>query len=74
MDQRIINLFDEYTHKPLSREVFLKRQSTLTGSTTAALTILPLLESDYAKAGTVSEKDEEILWKKLAIRDIRIPQ
>ena len=25
MDQLIINLYDEYTHKPLTREVFLKK-------------------------------------------------
>lgn len=65
MDQRIINLFDEYTHKPLNREVFLKRLAGLTGSATAALAVLPLLESNYAKAGTINELDiltEEITY------------
>ncbi|GAB2797076.1 dienelactone hydrolase family protein [Rhabdobacter roseus] len=61
MDQRIINLFDEYTHKPLSRETFLKRLAQLTGSTTAALAVLPLLEVNYAQAATVAENDEDIL-------------
>jgi carboxymethylenebutenolidase len=50
MNQQIINLYDEYTHKPLSRHEFMKRLVLLTGSTTAALTILPLLENNYAKA------------------------
>lgn len=48
MDQRIINLFDEYTHKPLSREVFLIKLARIAGGTTAAMTILPLLEVNYA--------------------------
>ena len=57
MDQKIINLYDEYTHKPLSRQDFLKRLAILTGSTAAAMAILPMLESNYAKAATVSSED-----------------
>jgi carboxymethylenebutenolidase len=55
MDQRIINLFDEYTHKPLSRLAFLKKLVRLIGSTAAALSVLPLLEVNYAHAQTVEE-------------------
>lgn len=61
MDQRIINLFDEYTHKPLSRQDFLKRLATLTGSTAAALAVLPLLEVNYAQAATIAEQDDDLL-------------
>lgn len=50
MDQQIINLYDEYTHKPLTRNDFMKRLVVLTGSTAAAMAILPLLENNYAKA------------------------
>lgn len=60
MDQRIINLYDEYTHKPLTREVFLKKLAIITGSMTLALTVLPLLESNYAKAVTVSPQDDKL--------------
>lgn len=60
MDQRIINLFDEYTHKPLTRDLFLKKLAKLTGGTAAALAILPLLEVNYAHAETVAETDEDI--------------
>lgn len=55
MDQRIINLYDEYTHKPLSRKTFIKRLVQLTGSSFAAMSLLPLLESDYANTVLVSE-------------------
>jgi carboxymethylenebutenolidase len=60
MDQRIINLYDEYTHKPLSREVFLKRLALITGSMAMAMAITPLLESNYAKAAMISEDDEDL--------------
>lgn len=56
MDQQIINLYDEYTHKPLPRSEFMKRLAILTGSTAAAVAILPFLEGNYAKAaGTPSD-------------------
>ena len=61
MDQRIINLFDEYTHKPLTRDNFLKRLAKLAGGTSAALALLPLLEVNYANAATVAENDDDII-------------
>jgi len=57
MDQQIINLYDEYTHKPLSRSEFLKRLAILAGGTAAAMTILPLLEVNYANAATTSSDE-----------------
>jgi len=57
MDQRIINLYDEYTHKPLSRNEFLKRLVMLTGSTAAAMAILPMIEVNYTHAAVTSEDD-----------------
>lgn len=57
MDQRIINLYDEYTHKPLKRQEFLKRLAVLAGSTVAAITLLPLLENNYASAAVTKGDD-----------------
>lgn len=65
MDQRIINLFDEFTHKPLSREEFLKRLTKLTGSTAAAMAVLPLLEVNYAKAETIPTQDERLVTERI---------
>lgn len=65
MDQNIINLFDEYTHKPLSRQEFLSRLSKLTGSTAAALAVLPLLEVNYANAAMVAENDDDIITEEI---------
>ncbi len=60
MDQRIINLFDEYTHKPLSREEFIRKLTLLTGSTAAAMAALPLLEINYVKAATIPLQDDRL--------------
>ncbi len=57
MDQRIINLYDEYTHKPLSRQDFLRKLAVLAGSTAAALSLLPMLESNYAHAAITPAGD-----------------
>ena len=61
MNQEIINLFDEYTHKPLSRNEFMKRLTKLAGGTAAAIAILPLLEVNYAHAATISENDDDLI-------------
>jgi len=65
MDQKIINLFDEYTHKPLRREDFIKRLTQLTGSTAAAMTALSMLEVNYAHARTIREDDENIMTERI---------
>lgn len=57
MNQQIINLYDEYTHKPLSRTEFLKRLAILAGGTAAAMSLLPLLEVNYANALVTSQED-----------------
>jgi carboxymethylenebutenolidase len=56
MDQRIINLYDEYTHKPLKRSEFIERLVVLTGSMAAAMTVIPLLESCATPNKTATEE------------------
>lgn len=66
MDQRIINLYDQYTHSNINRKEFLKKLALLTGSTALALTVLPLLENNYAAAAPVNEEElstENITYK-----------
>lgn len=50
MDQQIISLYDSYTHRQLSRAAFMKKLAILTGSTALALSLLPMLENNYASA------------------------
>ncbi|MBX2929111.1 MAG: dienelactone hydrolase family protein [Saprospiraceae bacterium] len=56
LDQRIIELYDEYTHRPLSRKEFLKQLTQLAGGAAMAMSILPLLESDYSTAALTGAK------------------
>jgi carboxymethylenebutenolidase len=60
MDQKIIDLYDEYTHKPLARRDFLERLTLLAGSAGSAALFLKLLEPDAAIAQTIDETDPRI--------------
>jgi len=60
VDQRVIDLYDEYTHKPLARRTFLKRLAALTGGMGAALATLPLLQASKAAAAQVEENDSRL--------------
>ena len=60
MDKGILELYDEYTHAPLPRRVFLERLAGLCGSTAAAMAVLPLLDANYANAATVPVDDARI--------------
>ncbi len=61
MNQEIINLYDEYTHKPLKRQDFISRLAKITGSLAAAMALLPMLELNYANAATVAVDDKDII-------------
>ncbi len=60
MDQKIISLFDKYTHGGMSRRDFLDKLGQAAGSATAALALLPLLENNYAQAAVVPENDPRL--------------
>jgi carboxymethylenebutenolidase len=60
MDQKIIDLFEEYTHGLLDRREFLKKLSILAGSTAAAIALLPLLENNHARAQVVPKDDPRL--------------
>jgi carboxymethylenebutenolidase len=60
MNQEVIQLFDEYTHKPLTREDFLSKLIKMVGGTAAAMALLPLLEGKYAVAQQVAEDDKSL--------------
>ncbi len=60
MDQKIITLFDRYTHGGMSRRDFLDRLTLMAGSATAATALLPLLENNYAQAAIVPEDDPRL--------------
>lgn len=57
MNQSIINLYDDYTHTPLSRGEFIRRLALITGSLTAAMAILPQIEVNAANANITAQDD-----------------
>jgi carboxymethylenebutenolidase len=61
MDQRIINLYDRFTHGGMNRREFLDRLAELAGSSAAAVALLPLLQNDYAKAQTIAANDARLV-------------
>ena len=60
MDQKIINLYDRFTHGAMARREFLDRLAQLAGSTAAATALLPLLQNDYARAAVVADTDPRL--------------
>ena len=60
MDQRIIDLYDRFTHGGMNRRVFLDRLAQIAGSSAAALALLPLLQNDYARAAIVAPDDARL--------------
>ena len=60
MDQRIIDLYDSFTHGLINRRDFMDRLTAVAGSTAAALALLPLLQNDYARAATVPVDDARL--------------
>ena len=64
MDQQIINLYDDYTHTPLTRQEFIRRLVLITGSITAAMSVLPLIEVNAANMKITG--DEELFTERIS--------
>lgn len=68
MKQEIIQLFDQYTHEKMDRDVFLKKLAKLAGGTLAATTLLGMLETNYTHAATVHEQDPDLETGTISVR------
>ena len=66
MDQRIINLYDNFTHGGMNRRDFLDRLAKLAGSTAAAAALLPILQNNYAQAAIVPENDARLVTERVS--------
>jgi carboxymethylenebutenolidase len=66
VDQRVINLYDTFTHGGMSRRDFLDRLTGLTGSAAAAAAILTLLRNNYAQAAIVAADDPRLVAERVA--------
>lgn len=60
MDQKILNLYQNYQQNRLDRRGFLKKLIKLTGGTAAALALLPVLEQQYSRAEVIAKDDPRL--------------
>ena len=61
MDQRIIDLYDQFTHGRMNRRNFFDKLAELAGSAAAATALLPLLQNDYSRAAEVAPDDPRLV-------------
>jgi carboxymethylenebutenolidase len=66
MDQKIIDLYDEFIHGGMNRRDFLERLTKIAGSSAAALTAMSLLQSDFAQAQIVPADDGRLAIDRVA--------
>jgi carboxymethylenebutenolidase len=60
MDQRVIELYDRFTHGGMNRRQFLDRLAEIAGSSAAAVALLPMLQNDYARAAVIAPDDARL--------------
>jgi carboxymethylenebutenolidase len=60
VDQKYIDLYDEFTHGTMSRRDFMERLAKLAGGAAAAAALVPILQNNYAEAGIVPEDDDRL--------------
>lgn len=60
MDQRFIDLYDEFTHTGLDRRMFLERLAAVAGGMGAALALVPLLQANKAAAAQIEPSDARL--------------
>lgn len=60
MDQKIIDLYNEYIHGAMPRRSFLRRVAEIAGGAAAASAILPLIETNYAWGAQVEPDDKRL--------------
>jgi carboxymethylenebutenolidase len=65
VDRRIIELYNEYVHTALPRRDFLTRLTKIAGGAAAALTVLAVLEPNYAQARQVEPDDKRLRCEKI---------
>ena len=67
MDQKIIELYDDFTHRHLDRRLFIEQVTKLVGSSVLAMTIMAALRSDYARAATIPVDDARLTTQNVSM-------
>ena len=61
MEKEVKNLYIDFKNGLLSRRTFIRKLALITGSTTAALTLLPVLEETGAKAAAAPLQETDLI-------------
>ncbi len=67
MDQKIIELYDDFTHRHFDRRLFLERLTKLVGSSAVAMTLMASLRSNYAMAETIKADDARLTTSRVTM-------
>jgi carboxymethylenebutenolidase len=67
MDQKIIELYDDFTHRHFDRRLFLERLTQLVGSSAVAMTLMTALRSNYARAATIPVDDPRLTTQRVTM-------
>jgi carboxymethylenebutenolidase len=67
MDQRIIALYDDFTHRHLDRRLFIEQVTKLVGSSALAMTMMAALRSNYARAATIPADDPRLTTQNVSM-------
>ncbi len=66
VDQRAVELYDQYTHKQIDRRQFLEKLATVVGGVAAAYALLPFLENSTAQAEIVAAGDVRLTSQRVS--------
>ena len=61
MDRKITGLYKDYKQGRIDRRSFIKKLAMFTGSTAAAMALLPILEDNAAQAATFPQGDADLI-------------
>jgi carboxymethylenebutenolidase len=61
MDKQITGLYDDYKHRRTNRREFIRKLAILTGSTSSAYVLLPVLRENSIKASSIVKDDQDLL-------------
>jgi carboxymethylenebutenolidase len=70
IDKNIIDLWEAYVHVHFDRRIFLDKAARLLGSASAVASVIPLLQSDYARAMTIAEDDPRLVIERLSVTGV----
>jgi carboxymethylenebutenolidase len=61
VDQKVVELYDQYVHGDMPRRTFINRVARIVGGAAAAALVIPLIEPNYARYQPAAA---QLAWKR----------